>query len=135
SLREVLPPFRLQPLRLAALILEPHSWPLDDLAYLGDCDSGNFFRNPLRRREEQFVVVPAVESVVEGRVVSDRHLCPENYRAHFALLADVGEIRGEAIADVDHGGSLITKLLTDPYSGFRREIVRNRLGSHFLPGI
>ncbi len=81
---------------------------LFDVADVADRNAGDFRGNAAvgRRREEQLIFVAAVQRVVERDLVAtkagQRDGFGLDFGPHAALLADVREIGGEPVADVDH---------------------------------
>ena len=85
----------------------------NDLADLSDAWRGD----EIGGGEEEFVVFAIVEGVVEGgeavaagefdRVFVDGDGGGIEMRGDVALMADVGEIAGEAIGEIEHGGDAV----------------------------
>ncbi len=86
-----------------------------DLGDLYACDPAGNLRLG-RCCKQQLVILPAVDSQLKVRILSNRERASVDDRRHPALLADVGQINGEAIAEVDHGGG--QTVLTQPAAGF-----------------
>ena len=110
----------------------------------GDADSGERARNSRRRRscEKELVVLSAVEGELEGaagcgpratrlRGVGLLHQGMDRQRgggdlgADAGLAAEVGEIGGEAVAEVDAGGGQTTPQQSQTY---RKARLREHLG-------
>lgn len=72
-----------------------------------DLDAGNLAGNLFSfwRCEKQFIVFAAMERKLKISAFSDGDLARRNLRRDVAFLADVRQIHGEAIAQVDHCGS------------------------------
>jgi len=82
-----------------------------DVANLGDVDTRDSGGDLLatRPREKQFVVVPAMQGKLQIDLVSwlpdagARYSRGLDLRANTALFADMPEVGGEAVAEIDHG--------------------------------
>ena len=113
GLFEVLPALRLEFAGLAAGIEQRHFPVSDNVADFGDTHA----RDPRRHwlaawcGEEQLVVIPAVQRELKVDLVSRtsdagaRNCLRLNLRANSTFIADMGEIGGEAVADVNHRGN------------------------------
>ena len=77
----------------------------EDAADLGDGDAGDFAWETRRgwNGEKEFVVFSAVEGLGEGCGGVDGELSRVNFGGYAGFFAQVGEIGGEAVTDVDCG--------------------------------
>jgi hypothetical protein len=80
---------------------------LHDAADSGDGNPGDLSGQAGRGRgsEEEFVVFPAVEGLGEGCGGMDGDQSRIDLGGYTGLLAEVGQVGGEAVAQVDGGGS------------------------------
>lgn len=93
------------------LVHQNDALPPRDVADPGDLDTSNAARDALATRggEEKFVILAAMQSGLKIDFVSrsadrgERYGVGPNFRAHSALFTNMGEVGGEAIADIDHG--------------------------------
>ena len=82
-----------------------------DVANLGDVDARDLGRDllPARRGEKQFVVITAMQSKLQIDFAGQLPYGGTGYgrgldlRANAAFFADMPEVRGEAVAEIDHG--------------------------------
>jgi len=82
-----------------------------DVADLGDVDTRDSGRDllPARPREKQFVVVTAMQGKLQVDFVNwladagARYSRSLDLRANTTLFADMPEVGGEAVAEIDHG--------------------------------
>lgn len=82
-----------------------------DVANLGDVDTRDSGRDSLTagRREEQFIIVTSMQSEFEfdfaARLANlgARNRVRQDLRTNPALVANMPEIGGEAVAEIDHG--------------------------------
>jgi len=79
-----------------------------------------------RRREEQFVVVSAMKGVVKARAGMDGQQRWVDFGGYAGLLAEMGQIGGEPVAEVDGGGceSALAKKESLCDARLRREMTR-----------
>jgi len=114
------------------------------MADLGHLNTGYPLRDALAARdsEEQFVVVAAVQGGLKVNFaarfsdVGEGYGVRANFSAHTAFFADVAEVGGEAVAEVDHGGSqvLLEQELTDGDSGLGVKVLGELGGAKFTFG-
>jgi hypothetical protein len=89
---------------------ECYSWAAgaagENAADLGDGDAGDFAGHASCGWgcKDEFVVFSAVEGLVEGRVWVDGEQSGVDFSSYAGLFAEVGEICGEAVAEVDGSG-------------------------------
>jgi len=78
----------------------------NDAANFRDGDSGDCARKPGRwgRREQKFVVLAAVEGLVQGRAGMNGEQSRIHLGCHAGFLAEMGKVSGEAVAEVERGG-------------------------------
>jgi hypothetical protein len=107
---KMLPSFGLEHSLLPISIEQPHPFFARSLPDVRDLHSHYFRRNRLCRREEQFVVVSSVQRDIERDSLYFPAACPgagdrldTNFGSYPALLADMFEVGGKPVADVDHG--------------------------------
>ena len=109
-----------------------------------DSDSSNACRNVLAGRggEEELVVVPAMECILEIDGVNGSADAGAGYRvgqdlsADPGLVADVGEIGGEAVAEINHGSgqAMLAQVATYCEARDRVEVARVMFGLDPLAG-
>src|SRR5271170_7365269 len=111
SMLEVLPALRTEFRSDAVRVDEENLLPRCDLANPGYSDPGDRGRDvrAFRRGEEQFVVIASMQREskidLQSRLADPRareriHL---EFRANATFFADVSEIGGKAVAEIDHG--------------------------------
>src|SRR5208283_1282407 len=110
SALEVLPSVGLKPIDLPCRVYQPH--PGRSRRAPNPCDRDALYlrRNRPRRRKQQFIVVPAVQRVLEpGKLpLPASHARPRNrihldFGPYMTLFANMLQIRRKPVADVDHG--------------------------------
>src|ERR1700690_111633 len=139
---DVFPAFGPQAFSGAAFINEHHLTAANHAADLTDAHSRDLRRDLLRRGEQQFVVLTAVEGHIQsnraGRLSHQRTRdeCGLNFGAHAAFFTEVAEVGGEAVAKVDHGGGQTAPAqeLTDSYPGLGVEVAGIVCGLDFPSG-
>src|ERR1700690_3752765 len=137
---DVFPAFGPQAFSGAAFINEHHLTAANHAADLTDAHSRDLRRDLLRRGEQQFVVLTAVEGHIQsnraGRLSHQRTRdeCGLNFGAHAAFFTEVAEVGGEAVAEVDHGGGQTAPAqeLTDSYPGLGVEVAGGVCGLVFF---
>ena len=84
-----------------------------------DPDAGDTAGNPglFRRCEKKFIIFAAMEGKLQVSAFAYRYLARGDQGRYAALFADVRQIHGEAITQIDHGGSQAT--LSQPGSHFK----------------
>jgi hypothetical protein len=98
---------------------EPQGAVIGNAADAGDGNAGNPFGNVVlgTRGEQEFVVFSAVEGIAEA-VSFGRDYRKDDFvddSADTAFVADVAEVGGESVADVDHGARelVVAQVLAD----------------------
>jgi len=108
---EVFPALRMEFCSHALVIHEDDVLLARDVANLGDVDARDSGRDLLATRggEKQFVVVTAMQGELQIDFVSwppdagKRYRRSLDLRANTALFADMPEVGGKAVAEIDHG--------------------------------
>jgi hypothetical protein len=128
----------------ALLVHQNDVLPPGDVADLSDLDTSNAGRDALaaRGREEKFVIFATVQGglkidfVTGGVDGGEGYGVGPNFRAYSTLLADMGEVGGKAVTDVDHGRgqALLAQELSDGEAGLRVKVLREVSWTKFAAG-
>ncbi len=126
------------------LVYQNNAFPPSDVAELRNLDASDVGRHSpaAGSSEEQFVVVAAVQGGLKVNFaarfsdVGEGDGVRANFSAHTAFFADVAEVGGEAVAEVDHGGSqvLLAQELSDGDSGLGVKVLGELGGAKFALG-
>src|SRR5664280_3282280 len=108
-----------------------HLFPAQNLANTGDGNSGDLLRNAAlgTGREEQLIFVAAMQRQRQSILATGGgQSFGVNDSASATLFADVPQVGGESVADVDHGGDqlLLAQELADGEPGLGIEVLEVR---------